>query len=81
MAKRTDWVTASEIATYPYGQESWRLTHGLKIPPGNMRALKHGTVQHAAWQKVERRTAWLIRAAWVLASVTLALLLVRFFLV
>ena len=80
MAKRTDWVTASKIATYTYCQESWRLAHGLKIPPGNMRALKHGTAQHAAWQKVEQRTAWLIRAARVLASVTLALLLVRFFL-
>ena len=81
MAKRTDWVTASEIATSVYCQESWRLTHGLKIPLGNMCALKHGTVQHAAWQQVKRRTAWLIRTAWVLASVTLALLLLRFFLV
>ncbi len=81
MAKRTDWVTASEIATYTYCQESWRLTHGLKIPPGNMRALKHGTAEHAAWQKVERFTSGMIRAAWVLASVTLALLLLRFFLV
>ncbi len=81
MAKRTDWVTASEIATYTYCQESWRLTHGLKIPPGNMRALKHGTARHAAWQKVERCTAWLIRAAWVLAAATIVLLLVRFFLV
>ena len=80
MAKRTNWVTASEIATYVYCQESWRLTHGLKIPPGNMRALKHGTAKHAAWQKVELFTSWLIRAAWVLASVTIALLLLRFFL-
>ena len=80
MAKHTDWVTASEIATYAYCQESWRLTHGLKIPPGNMRAFKHGTAKHAAWQKVERFTSGLIRAAWVLASVTLTLLLVRFFL-
>jgi hypothetical protein len=80
MAKRTDWVTASEIATYMYCQESWRLTHGLKIPPGNIPALKHGTAKHAAWQKVERFTSGMIRAAWVLARVTLALLLVRFFL-
>lgn len=80
MAKHTDWVTASEVATYAYCQESWRLTHGLKIPPGNIQALKHGTAKHAAWQKVERFTSWLIRAALVLVGVTIALLLLRFFL-
>jgi len=48
MAKHTDSVTASEIATYTYYEESCRLTHGLKIPPGNIRALKRGTanMQH-----------------------------------
>ena len=77
MAKHSEWVTASEIGTYVHCAEAWRLTHGLKIPPGNIRALRRGTETHAAWQRVERRTAWLMRAALIAAGIALACILLR----
>ncbi len=80
MAKRSDWVTASEIGTYLYCEEAWRLTHGLKISPGNVRALHRGTETHAAWQRVERRTARLMRAALIVAAIALACILLRVYL-
>ena len=79
MAKHTNWVTASEIGTYVYCEEAWRLTHGLKIPPGNVRALRQGTETHAAWQRVERITSWLMRAALIGAGIALALILLRIY--
>ena len=79
MAKRSDWVTASEIGTYVYCEEAWRLTHGLKVPPGNVRALRRGTETHAAWQRVERLTAWLMRAALIVAGCALAFILFRLY--
>ena len=81
MTNKTDWVTASEIGTYVYCEEAWRLTHGLKIPPGNIRTLQQGTKRHAGWQRMERLTAWFMRAALVGASIALALILLRLYVV
>ena len=77
MARHSEWVTASEIGTHVYCEEAWRLTHGLRIPPGNMRALRRGTETHAAWQRVERRTARLMRLALIVAAIALACILLR----
>ena len=80
MAKHSEWVTASEIGTYVYCEEAWRLTHGLKILLGSVRALRRGTETHAAWQRVERLTARLMRAALIVAGLALAGILLRVYL-
>lgn len=80
MTRRSDWITASEVGTYVYCEEAWRLTHGLKIPPGSVRALRRGTEAHATWQRVERLTARLMRAALVVAGIALAFILLRVYL-
>ena len=40
-------VTASEIASFVYCPEQWRLQHGLGLEPGNRAALDAGTRHHA----------------------------------
>lgn len=55
---KKEWlVSATEIASYVYCQESWRLTHVLKQPSGNAARMMQGETQHDEWQQVERSTS------------------------
>jgi len=47
-------VTASEIASFVYCPEQWRLQHGLGLEPGNRDALDAGTRHHARKTVAER---------------------------
>lgn len=60
---KEEWISATELASYAYCPEAWRLEHGLKLRPGNERARAKGVRVHERWQRVERRSAWWIRVA------------------
>jgi hypothetical protein len=47
-------VTASEIASYVYCPEQWRLQHGPGLEPGNRAALDEGTRHHSRKAAAER---------------------------
>ena len=47
-------VTASELASFVYCPEQWRLEHGLGLPPENRAALDAGTRHHAGKAAAER---------------------------
>ena len=81
MEPKSDWVTATEIATYAYCAEAWRLSHGLKKSPHNQRQLKRGRTQHENWQAVERSTSRLIWYALLFAAFAAGLFLLRVVLV
>jgi hypothetical protein len=60
-----EMVTASEIASWAYCPEAWRLGIGLNLPPNNERALARGEASHARIAVVETATqsAWRIGVA------------------
>ncbi len=70
-------VSASEISTYVYCPEAWRLQHSLKLPSDNAKALVRGTTGHARWQGRERRTRVLLRVGIIGMMVALGLLMLR----
>ena len=49
-----DTVTATEIASWVYCPEQWRLEHGLGLPPANREERTAGTRHHARKATVER---------------------------
>lgn len=70
-------VSATEVASYVYCQESWRLTHVLKQPSGNGLRMKQGEKQHVEWQKVERSTSdWRTVGVVLIVIAALALLMI-----
>jgi hypothetical protein len=52
--KGPEMVTATEIASYVYCAEAWRLEYGLGLKPGNRAALKAGTRHHGRKAAAER---------------------------
>lgn len=42
-----DLISASEITSWVYCPESWRLEYGLGLEPGNQRSLAAGNQHHA----------------------------------
>ena len=71
-------VTATEVASFVYCAESWRLEHGLGLEPGNRTARDAGTRHHARKAVAERVASGSImlgRVLAVLAAVVLLLLL------
>jgi hypothetical protein len=70
-------VTASEVASYVYCAEAWRLEHGLGLKPGNRAALEAGRRHHrrkAAAERVAGGSIGLGRVLAVLAGLGLLLL-------
>ncbi len=66
------WISASEVASFAYCPEAWRLDHGQELTPGNQRALAKGVAQHQEWQQVEQLSGSLVRVAmWVFAAAVL----------
>lgn len=55
MPKRpSDTVTATEIASFVYCKEAWRLEHALRLPAANQRERTAGTHHHREKVSVER---------------------------
>jgi hypothetical protein len=72
-----DYVTASEIASYAYCPEQWRLEYGLGISPENRPAMDAGAQHHqqkAAAERVAGGSITLGRFLAVLAAMVLLLL-------
>ena len=71
-----DLIAASEIASFVYCPEAWRLEYGLGLPAENRAAMDAGTRHHARKAVAERLAGWSIglgRLA-VLAALVLLLL-------
>jgi hypothetical protein len=69
-----DLITASEIASYVYCPEQWRLEHGQGLPPENRAALDAGTRHHVRKAAAEQLAGWTIRLGLAVAVAALALL-------
>ena len=74
MKQEEEFVSASEIASWAWCPESWRLD-ALGAEPGDRDALRRGARHHASTARAECRTsvvirlgAWLVLAALVLAA-------------
>jgi hypothetical protein len=73
-----DFITASEMASYAYCLEQWRLETVLGLEPANRTGLKAGTRHHARKAVAERVAGGSIelgRFVAVLATVVLLVLL------
>lgn len=73
--KQNDVVSASEIASWAWCPESWRLD-ALGAEPENQEALARGRKFHARTSAIEvwsRRAVWLARCLLVVAVVLAAL--------
>jgi hypothetical protein len=69
-----DLITASEIASYVYCPEQWRLEHGQGLPAENRAALDAGTRHHAGQAAAERAAGWAIRLGLTVAVAALVIL-------
>ena len=62
------WVSATEVASYGYCPEAWRLDQGLKLEPSNLSELQQGIARHDDWERAEKRSSGFVRAAlWLFA--------------
>lgn len=69
-----DWVTASEIASYSFCPEAWRLGSGLGLRPNNEGQLAQGEVFHAKTAAADVRSKATLRLGlWLIALGLLAL--------
>jgi hypothetical protein len=76
--RRTELITAQEIACWAYCPERWRLRYGLGLAPANRTMMYAGTRHHkrrAAVERVAGGSIMLGRFLAVLAAVVLLLLL------
>ena len=70
----SELVTASEIASYAFCPEAWRLGDGLGLRPGNEASLDRGEALHAKNAALDRKTEKASRAGLLLlASAALTL--------
>jgi hypothetical protein len=73
-----EMVTATEIATFVYCPEQWRLEYGLGLEPGNRPALEAGTRHHedkAAAEQIAGGSITLGRFLVVVAGLVLIVVL------
>ncbi len=72
MKEQHQWISASEVASFAYCPEAWRLEHGLELTPGNQPARDKGVSEHHKWQEVEQQSSFLVRIAiWLLVGAVL----------
>ncbi len=70
--KKQKWISASEVASFAYCPDAWRLEHGLELKTGNEPARDKGVAEHQEWREVEQRSGSLVRIAmWFFAAVVL----------
>jgi hypothetical protein len=75
-----DWITASQIASYAYCAESWRLAHGLGLQSRHAVRMEQGIAEHAAWQETAHTASRGSRRGIVLMVIALLGLLLRLWL-
>ena len=68
-------ITASEIASFAYCPEQWRLQYGLGLPAENQTALAAGTRHHARKAAAERIAGLSIILGRLIVAAGLVLLL------
>ena len=68
-------ITATEIASFAYGPEQWRLEYGLGRPAANRAARDAGTQHHTRKATAERVAGWCLRLGRALLLAALAALL------
>jgi hypothetical protein len=69
-----DLVSASEIASYAFCPEAWRLGSGLDLRPNNEQELSRGERIHEKTAVLERRSQSALRLAFVLLVIGLLIL-------
>ena len=77
-ASHSDVVSASEVASWVYCPEQWRLQYGLGHESENVALLKRGERFHASTAAVERSSGRILRLAGILIVVAALLLVVGF---
>lgn len=80
MKRHDDIVTASEIASYAWCPESWRL-ESLGAEPSNRAALARGGTHHARKAAFEGLSRLAMSLGWWLLAAALFLVLLAFVLV
>lgn len=74
MRNRDDYVKASEIGSYAFCPEAWRLGDALKLPPGNAANLGRGEMTHAKTARLVLWIRWASRAGRSLLLVAVSIL-------
>ena len=69
--RRDELITASEIASFAYCPEAWRLEYGLGLPAQNQAARDAGTRHHSVKAASERIAGWSIRIGQLLVLAAL----------
>jgi hypothetical protein len=75
-SRADDLITASEMASFAYCPEAWRLEYGLGLEAGNRAAKGAGTRHHARKAVAERLAGLTIRLGQGIVLAALLLLLV-----
>jgi hypothetical protein len=71
----TDLISATEIATWVYCPEQWRLEHGLGLKSGNRRERSAGIAHHTEKAVAERQAGWLLATGRFLISLAIGVFL------
>jgi hypothetical protein len=74
-ARPSDLVTASEVASWVYCSEQWRLEHGLGLDAENRTVLDAGARHHARKALAERIAGWALRFGQLVMVIGMLLLL------
>ena len=77
---RSSVVSASEIASFAYCPEQWRLQYGLGHRSENVSTLERGEAFHAKVAAIEVSSRKVFRVSWLLIVVGLVLGLLAFWL-
>ena len=77
---RSSVVSASEIASFAYCPEQWRLQYGLGQRSENVSTLERGEAFHAKVAAIEVSSRKVFRVSWLLIVVGLVLGLLAFWL-
>ena len=75
-ASHSDVVSASEVASWVYCPEQWRLQYGLGHDSENVASLDRGERFHESTAAVERSSRRVLRLAGILIIIAVLLLVV-----
>ena len=72
-SSNSEVISATEIASFAYCPEQWRLQYGLGHESENVGSLERGEAFHAKSATVETSSRLVIRVSWLLVLLGLAL--------